>query len=79
MATVGKTFVMDDKMALDALLKLELAKYADAVTEIVEQSRAEIKIGIPRWRALKPRARETSFARARDRLETLARRLLRSR
>lgn len=46
MAICGKTFVMDEKLQLDQLLKLELHLYQDPVAEIVEQSRAEIKIDL---------------------------------
>ena len=44
MQATQSTFVVDDKLPLDTLLKLELDKYQDAVTEIVERARAEIKI-----------------------------------
>ena len=44
MQACGQTFVMDDKLPLDTLIRLELDKYQDAVTEIVERARAEIKI-----------------------------------
>jgi dynein heavy chain len=37
---------MDEKLQLDTLLRLELDKYQDAVTEIVERARAEIKIDL---------------------------------
>ena len=42
----GKTFVMDEKLQLDSLLRLELDEFADDVTEIVERARAEIKIDL---------------------------------
>ena len=35
----GKSFVMDEKLQLDQLLKLELHKFQDFVSEIVEQAR----------------------------------------
>ena len=44
MQVTGSTFVVDDKLQLDTLIKLELDKYQDACTEIVERARAEIKI-----------------------------------
>ena len=44
MQACGQHFVMDDKLPLDTLIRLELDKYQDAVTEIVERARAEIKI-----------------------------------
>ena len=44
MQVAGSTFVVDDKLQLDTLIKLELDKYQDACTEIVERARAEIKI-----------------------------------
>ena len=44
MQVAGSTFVVDDKLQLDTLIKLELDKVQDAVTEIVERARAEIKI-----------------------------------
>jgi len=46
MQACGQTFVMDDKLQLDSLLKLELDKYQDSVSEIVERARAEIKIDL---------------------------------
>ena len=46
MQATGKTFVMDDKLQLDTLIRLELDKYQEQVTEIVERSRAEIKIDL---------------------------------
>ena len=44
MRTCGRTFVLDAKFCLRDLFKLQLHKFADAVGEIVEQSRQEIKI-----------------------------------
>ena len=46
MSICGKTFIMDAKLQLDALLQMELHKFADSVSEVVEQGRAEIKIDI---------------------------------
>jgi len=46
MSVCGKTFVMDEKLQLDALLRLELDKFQDSVSEIVERARAEIKIDL---------------------------------
>ena len=46
MSICGKTFIMDAKLQLDSLLQLQLHKFADAVSEVVEQSRAEIKIDL---------------------------------
>ena len=44
MRTCGRTFVLDAKLCLKDLLQCQLHLFADAVTDIVEQSRQEIKI-----------------------------------
>ena len=44
MRICGKTFVLDDKFCLRDLLRLQLHLFAEAVGDIVEQSRQEIKI-----------------------------------
>jgi dynein heavy chain len=44
MRTCGRTFVLDAKFCLRDLFRLQLHKFADAVGDIVEQSRQEIKI-----------------------------------
>ena len=44
MQVTSTTFQMDEKLQLDVLIRLELDKYQDAVSEIVERARAEIKI-----------------------------------
>ena len=36
MSICGKTFIMDAKLQLDALLQMELHKFADSVSEVVE-------------------------------------------
>ena len=44
MRIAGKSFVVDDKFVLRDLLRLQLHTMADAVGDIVEQSRQELKI-----------------------------------
>ncbi|KAL1498812.1 hypothetical protein AB1Y20_014117 [Prymnesium parvum] len=44
MRACGRTFVLDAKFCLNDLVKLQLHRYADAVSEIVEQARQELKI-----------------------------------
>ena len=50
---------MDSRLALEQLLRLELHKFQDGVSEVVEQARAEIKIDVQlqkisaTWEALK--------------------------
>ena len=44
MRICGKTFVMDAKFCMRDLLRCQLHLFADAVSDIVEQSRQEIKI-----------------------------------
>ena len=46
MVVCKQTFVVDDKMQLDTLYKLELDKHREPVSEIVERARAEIKIDL---------------------------------
>ena len=44
MRTCGRTFVMDAKFCLRDLFRLQLHLFADAVADIVEQARQELKI-----------------------------------
>ena len=44
MRACGRTFVLDSKFCLNDLVKLQLHKTADAVGEIVEAARQELKI-----------------------------------
>ena len=53
MVVCKQTFIMDDKLQLDALLKLELDKFRDPVGEIVERARAEIKIDLQLQKIIK--------------------------
>ena len=44
MRICGQTFVMDEKLNLGVLLRLELHKFAEPVADTVEQARMELKI-----------------------------------
>jgi hypothetical protein len=53
MVVCKQTFIMDDKLQLDALLKLQLDKFRDPVGEIVERTRAKIKIDLQLQKTIK--------------------------
>ena len=53
MVVCKQTFIMDDKLQLDALLKLQLDKFRDPVGEIVERARAKIKIDLQLQKIIK--------------------------